>query len=350
YAYDTVVASEQLYPSSQMLSEVTGVPVQPNKAIIGRNAFAHEAGIHQDGVLKNPLTYEIMTPQSVGVPDSRLVLGKHSGRHALSLRCEQLGYQFDRRELDEVYRRFVVLADQIKHVEDHHLLELIRESRPALQRMPPAHVEAIPPAAIMAAGGGQSYHGAAPLEGHPLEITMHSVSDHHGEQEDYLGGVEGRRAGVHGRRPGGVPGFFFEKRCHANDIWSRACRSAGQTRRLPLRERRDGTLAEKQFHVDIGPRVLGRDYFVWSEVPKSHRFIQPDRRFKYVVGFEVESSCAAGLASVDDSVKQLASNASPLASGCHRHFRDFEFGVAHTAKRTAAHTPVIYDCQKYLAT
>jgi len=189
YAYETAVVSEQLYPVSQVLSEITGVPVQPNKAIIGRNAFAHEAGIHQDGVLKNPLTYEIMTPQSVGVPDSRLVLGKHSGRHALSLRCEQLGYQFDRRELDEVYRRFVVLADQIKHVEDHHLLELIRESRPALQRMPPAHVEAIPPAAIMAAGGGQSYHVAAPLERHPLEITMHSVSDHHGEQEDYLWGV-----------------------------------------------------------------------------------------------------------------------------------------------------------------
>ena len=188
YAYDMAVVSEQLYPASQALSEITGVPVQPNKAIIGRNAFAHEAGIHQDGVLKNPLTYEIMTPQSVGVPDSRLVLGKHSGRHALSLRCEQLGYQFDRRELDEVYRRFVVLADQIKHVEDHHLLQLIRESRPVLQRIPPAHVEAVP-AAIIAAAAGQSYHVAAPLERHPLEITMHSVSDHHGEQEDYLWGV-----------------------------------------------------------------------------------------------------------------------------------------------------------------
>ena len=85
-------------------------------------------------MLKNPLTYEIMTPQSVGVPDSRLVLGKHSGRHALGLRCEQLGFQFDRRELDEVYRRFVVLADKIKHVEDHHLLELIREMRGDGQR------------------------------------------------------------------------------------------------------------------------------------------------------------------------------------------------------------------------
>src|ERR1700689_5272420 len=126
-AYETEVVSEQLYPASQLLSEVTGVAVQPNKAIIGRNAFAHEAGIHQDGMLKNPLTYEIMTPQSVGVPDSRLVLGKHSGRHALALRCEQLGHQFERRELDEVYRKFVVLADRIKKVQDSHLLELIQD-------------------------------------------------------------------------------------------------------------------------------------------------------------------------------------------------------------------------------
>jgi len=108
------------------------VPVQPNKAVTGRNAFAHEAGIHQDGMLKNPLTYEIMTPQSVGVPDSKLVLGKHSGRHALGLRCEQLGFQFDRRELDEIYRRFVVLADKVKRVEEDHLLELIRQVRGAM--------------------------------------------------------------------------------------------------------------------------------------------------------------------------------------------------------------------------
>jgi 2-isopropylmalate synthase len=132
YAYDTGIVSEQLFPASQLLSEITRVPVQPNKAVTGRNAFAHEAGIHQDGMLKNPLTYEIMTPQSVGVPDSKLVLGKHSGRHALGLRCEQLGFQFDRRELDEIYRRFVVLADKIKHVEEDHLLELIQQVRGAM--------------------------------------------------------------------------------------------------------------------------------------------------------------------------------------------------------------------------
>ena len=149
YAYDTGIVSEQLFAASQLLSEITGVPVQPNKAITGRNAFAHEAGIHQDGVLKNPLTYEIMTPKSVGVPDSKLVLGKHSGRHALGMRCQQLGYEFDRRSLDDVYRRFVRLADKIKSVEDHHLLELIREThKPAASATP--LVEPLP-AAIAAA-------------------------------------------------------------------------------------------------------------------------------------------------------------------------------------------------------
>src|SRR5262249_4137084 len=128
YPFETGILGEQIHVSSQLLSEITGVPVQPHKAITGRNAFAHEAGIHQDGMLKNPLTYEIMTPQSVGVPDSTLVLGKHSGRHALGMRCEQLGYHLDRRELDEVYRRFVVLADQVKHVKDHQLMELVRDS------------------------------------------------------------------------------------------------------------------------------------------------------------------------------------------------------------------------------
>src|SRR6184192_192384 len=156
YSYDTGIVGEHLYPASQMLSEITGVPVQPNKAIIGRNAFAHEAGIHQDGMLKNPLTYEIMTPRSVGVPDSTLVLGKHSGRHALNLRCEQLGYQFERRELDEIYRKFVVLADKIKHVEDHHLMGLIRETH-AGRRIPPAPVADLPLAIAAAAGSGRDY-------------------------------------------------------------------------------------------------------------------------------------------------------------------------------------------------
>ena len=125
--YRTRVHTEHLYPSSQLLTELTGVSVQPNKAIVGRNAFAHEAGIHQDGVIKNRLTYEIMTPHSVGVPDSKLVLGKHSGRHALGRKCEQLGYEFTRHELDRIYRRFTALADEIKAVEDHHIAAIINE-------------------------------------------------------------------------------------------------------------------------------------------------------------------------------------------------------------------------------
>src|SRR6185369_11004257 len=101
--YDVGINSEELYSSSRMLTEITHVPVQPNKAIVGRNAFAHEAGIHQDGVIKNPLTYEIMTPKSVGVPENKLVLGKHSGRAALGARCAELGFAFEQRQdLDRI--------------------------------------------------------------------------------------------------------------------------------------------------------------------------------------------------------------------------------------------------------
>ncbi len=127
YPFETGIQTDQIYPTSSLFVEITSALVQPNKAIVGRNAFAHESGIHQDGVLKNPLTYEIMTPASVGVPDSKLVLGKHSGRSALNHRCEELGYQFSRRDLDSVYRRFVDLADKIKVVEDKHLLSIIHE-------------------------------------------------------------------------------------------------------------------------------------------------------------------------------------------------------------------------------
>src|SRR5437660_1580472 len=198
YPYDTAIVSEQIFAASQMLSDITGIPVQPNKAVTGRNAFAHEAGIHQDGILKNPLTYEIMTPKSVGVPDSKLVLGKHSGRHALSMRCEQLGYQFERRELDEIYRRFVLLADQIKNVQDRHLLELIREAREQAQRIPPGHVGELPLAIAASAGAGQTRPSGAyfskplaaplPADSKTCELPLSKV-EQHSEQEDYLWGV-----------------------------------------------------------------------------------------------------------------------------------------------------------------
>jgi 2-isopropylmalate synthase len=191
YPYQTGIVSEQLYPTSQMLEEITGIPVQPNKAIIGRNAFAHEAGIHQDGMLKNRLTYEIMTPQSVGVPDSKLVLGKHSGRHALSLRCEQLGYHFERRELDEIYRKVVVLADEIKHVHDHHILELIRETYGESHRIPPGRVEAEHAEAV-AAGAEEArrlFPARVPSDFSAVSLPATPSAEHQSEQEDYLWGV-----------------------------------------------------------------------------------------------------------------------------------------------------------------
>jgi 2-isopropylmalate synthase len=121
YGTDTGVDTTQLFPASQLLAEITGHHVQPNKAIVGRNAFAHEAGIHQDGVLKNPLTYEIMTPQTVGVPSNLLVLGKHSGRRALNDRLQSLGYDFSKEDLTSIYKCFSVLADLKKNITDNDL-------------------------------------------------------------------------------------------------------------------------------------------------------------------------------------------------------------------------------------
>ena len=123
--FETNIKTSELYPTSQLLSNIVGFDVQPNKAIVGRNAFAHEAGIHQHGVINNPLCYEIMTPESVGVPANSLVLGKHSGRHALSLRYAELGYDVTAAELDAAYMRFTNLADRKKNIYDQDLISLI---------------------------------------------------------------------------------------------------------------------------------------------------------------------------------------------------------------------------------
>ena len=123
--YQVGVITEGLFPASQMLSELITFGPQPNKAIVGCNAFAHEAGIHQDGVLKERTTYEIMDPKSVGVPESRLVLGKHSGRHALRNRCEFLGFNLSTDELDQVYQGFIALADCKKGVLDVEITDLV---------------------------------------------------------------------------------------------------------------------------------------------------------------------------------------------------------------------------------
>jgi 2-isopropylmalate synthase len=121
------VKTAQLFETSQMLTDITGQRVQANKAIVGRNAFAHEAGIHQDGMLKDRRTYEIMRPEDVGAPASSLVLGKHSGRHAVQTACERLGLTLSRRDVDEVYRRMTTLADQQKHISDDDLLAIANQ-------------------------------------------------------------------------------------------------------------------------------------------------------------------------------------------------------------------------------
>ncbi|MGA2589707.1 MAG: 2-isopropylmalate synthase [Bryobacteraceae bacterium] len=123
--YDTGIRTEHLYSASQLLTSMISFGPQPNKAIVGRNAFAHEAGIHQDGYLKEKTTYEIMDPRTVGVPESKLVLGKHSGRHALKKRTEDLGYELTRDELESLYQRFTALADAKKGLLDEEIIDLI---------------------------------------------------------------------------------------------------------------------------------------------------------------------------------------------------------------------------------
>ena len=130
--YTTTIESTELFKTSQLLSSLTQEPVQSNKAIVGRNAFAHEAGIHQDGVIKDRRTYEIMRPEDVGLK-STLVLGKHSGRHAVKHRCEQMGYDLTRFELDRVYREVIALADNQKTVEDDDVARIVAQIQQADQ-------------------------------------------------------------------------------------------------------------------------------------------------------------------------------------------------------------------------
>lgn len=125
------IDTSQLFPTSEILASIISFGVQPNKAVVGRNAFAHEAGIHQHGVLSNPLCYEIMTPESVGVPKNDIVLGKHSGRHALISRYASLGISLETGEVAEVYKRFTLLADKKKNIYDQDLIALFMDRMPA---------------------------------------------------------------------------------------------------------------------------------------------------------------------------------------------------------------------------
>jgi len=123
----TTIDTRRIYPTSRLVSMITGILVQPNRAIVGANAFAHEAGIHQDGVLKNPMTYEIMKPETIGLNKNNLVLGKHSGRHALNTHIQEMGYNLSKEELKTVFEKFKRLADKKKHIQDEDIEALVNE-------------------------------------------------------------------------------------------------------------------------------------------------------------------------------------------------------------------------------
>ncbi|MDY7035162.1 MAG: 2-isopropylmalate synthase [Thermodesulfobacteriota bacterium] len=123
----TGINTIEIYPTSRLVSMITGIVVQPNKAIVGANAFAHEAGIHQDGVLKNPMTYEIMKPETVGLASNKLVMGKHSGRHAFKDRIADLGYELDKKDFNHLFKKFKELADKRKEILDEDIEVLIAE-------------------------------------------------------------------------------------------------------------------------------------------------------------------------------------------------------------------------------
>jgi 2-isopropylmalate synthase len=127
FGITTNIKLDQLFPASRLLTEVTGAVVAPNKAVVGANAFAHEAGIHQDGIIKNPLTYEIISPETVGVPSRSLVMGKHSGRNALRSNLRDLGFEPSDAELAEIYRRVTALADEAKSVRPRDILGIAHE-------------------------------------------------------------------------------------------------------------------------------------------------------------------------------------------------------------------------------
>jgi 2-isopropylmalate synthase len=125
YSVETRIRHDEIYSTSCLLAKILGFEPQPNKAIVGRNAFAHEAGMHQHGVLNNPLCYEIMTPESVGVPPNRIVLGKHSGRNAIAHKLREMGHELSAEEINRVYIEFVRLADSKKHIFDQDLLSIL---------------------------------------------------------------------------------------------------------------------------------------------------------------------------------------------------------------------------------
>src|SRR6266581_2294985 len=187
---DTQVRTEEIFKSSRLLSSITGVHVQPNKAVVGENAFAHEAGIHQDGVLKEKLTYEIMKPEDIGRPSNKLVLGKHSGRAALSARLKELGFAMAGGDLDRAFKGFKDLADRKKEVFDEDLIAIVTDEATqaqAVYELEYLHVISgtgvIPSATVKLKKEGESYQDSGVGDG-PVDAALAAI--------DAITGMKGR--------------------------------------------------------------------------------------------------------------------------------------------------------------
>lgn len=178
----TNINTRQIYPASRLVSMITGIIVQPNKAIVGANAFAHEAGIHQDGMLKNPMTYEIMKPDTIGLGAGKLVLGKHSGRHALRAHLKDLGYDLSGEELNLIFKKFKELADKKKIIVDEDFEAIVTEGilRTAdIFRLEYLHVisgtTVLPMASVKLTINGRSVHGAGYGNG-PIDAAFNTIA------------------------------------------------------------------------------------------------------------------------------------------------------------------------------
>ncbi|MFS8665923.1 MAG: 2-isopropylmalate synthase [Limnochordales bacterium] len=181
YKVEHGIVTEQIYRTSRLVSTLTGMQIQANKAIVGDNAFAHESGIHQDGFLKERTTYEIMTPESVGISQSRLVLGKHSGRHAFRVRLKELGYDLSEEKIQRAYERFVELADRKKQVSDRDIQAIIEEEVvriPELYVLDYLHVTsgtaAVPTATVRLLKGSEALEEAAIGDG-PVDAVYRAI-------------------------------------------------------------------------------------------------------------------------------------------------------------------------------
>lgn len=189
---ESQIHTEHLYATSKMVSMITGIMVQPNKAIVGANAFAHEAGIHQDGMLKNPMTYEIMRPEDIGLSNNKLVLGKHSGRHALRERLKEMAYELSEEELQIVFTKFKTLADKKKHIMDEDLEAIVNEGvlrTPDIFVLEYLHVSAgstvMPMASVQLSIKGRSVKDAGYGNG-PIDATFNTIAKLCGTRSELL--------------------------------------------------------------------------------------------------------------------------------------------------------------------